>query len=354
MAVYKVFAKKDSSIYSYYPTKNSGIDEILDLSLYKSIDETGEVSRVLIDFDNNEIENVLSIINNKSYDAYIRLYLAKAYEIPLEYNIYCHPISGSWNMGTGRTSNIPATTNGVSWASRYSLSNGPFYDSSSMVTSSYRSNAGGGVWYSTSSMHFSQSFNNGGNDIEINITNAISSSNYDNGFIIKHSDSLEFNTSSSFELKYFSLETNTIYPPCLEFRWDDSIYNTGSLSLISSSDLLINIDNNKGTYSNDSIVSFRVNVRDRYPTRTFRTSSLYSTNKALPSSSYYAIVDFKTKERVIDFDDNYTKISCDNTGNYFNLHMNGLEPDRYYAIWIKTNINNSTIVKEYDYFKINK
>jgi len=31
MAVYKIFPTKDASIYSYYPSKNTGIDEILDI-----------------------------------------------------------------------------------------------------------------------------------------------------------------------------------------------------------------------------------------------------------------------------------------------------------------------------------
>jgi hypothetical protein len=32
MAVYKIFPEKDATIYSLFPTMNTGIDEILDIS----------------------------------------------------------------------------------------------------------------------------------------------------------------------------------------------------------------------------------------------------------------------------------------------------------------------------------
>jgi hypothetical protein len=39
---------------------------------------------------------------------------------------------------------------------------------------------------------------------------------------------------------------------------------------------------------------------------------------------------------VIDFDNNYTKVSADTTGNYFTVYMNGLEPERTYKLLVKT------------------
>ena len=33
MAIYKLFPTKDSTIYSRYPNKNTGLDEILDVSI---------------------------------------------------------------------------------------------------------------------------------------------------------------------------------------------------------------------------------------------------------------------------------------------------------------------------------
>jgi hypothetical protein len=77
----------------------------------------------------------------------------------------------------------------------------------------------------------------------------------------------------------------------------------------------------------------------------FRTSISYANSKALPSSSYWSIKDLDTEEIIVDYDTSYTKISCDSSGNYFNVYMNGLEPERYYKVLIKSVFsNNETIV----------
>ena len=58
---------------------------------------------------------------------------------------------------------------------------------------------------------------------------------------------------------------------------------------------------------------------------------------------------------VIYFDTTYTKISCDNTSNYFKLYMDGLEPERYYQILYKVILNDGETVIIDDvsnYFKI--
>jgi hypothetical protein len=355
MAVYKIFPEKDASIYSYFPTKNAGLDEILDISLYYSILNTAEVSRALLAFPNSQISDVLTNkISSSNYKAYLKLYLANASEIPLDYTLYCHPISGSWDMGIGRAANVPATTTGVSWFYRDVMSGSVFNAAVNGVTSSYSNNVGGGVWFTGSNLVATQSFTYATNkDIELDVTNAVSSSFYQNGFIIKHSKSLEFSTSSFFETKYFSVDTHTIYPPCLEFRWDDFTYNTGSLSIVQSDNISISLSNNKGEFQEDSVNRFKINVRDRFPVRTFQTSSIHLNNKILPTSSYYAIKDIKTEEFVIDFDTTYTKLSANTTGNYFDLYMNGLQPERYYAVVIKSIINGSVIVfEDNNYFKV--
>ena len=361
MAIYKIFPEKSATLYSYYPTLNAGLDEILELSTYESIQGTYEVSRPLIKFPQSEI---LDVITNKvsgaAYDTYLRLSLANASQIPLNYTIYCHPIVSDWNMGTGRAANSPITTDGASWQYKDYLSGSVWFVTSSIptgTTGSYNSNGvvGGGLWYTSSIYQSTQSFiHNDSLDIELKVTNTVAAwsgstiSNY--GFILKHSSSLEFTTASKFELKYFSGNTHTIYPPCLEIRWNDFIYNTGSLSVITSPSIVATLANNQSQYQQDSVQRFRVNTRDKFPTRAFQTSSVYLNNKALPTSSYYSIKDLDTEEIVVDYDTTYTKISCDSTGNYFDVYMNGLEPERYYKILIKTTINGSTLVLDDNYY----
>ena len=99
-----------------------------------------------------------------------------------------------------------------------------------------------------------------------------------------------------------------------------------------------------------SINRFRFNLADKYPTPVWTTASLFTGVNYLPTASYYAVKDLDTNEFVIDYDTTYTQISSDAKGNYFDIYMNGLEPERYYKILIKTTINNSTIVYDDNYY----
>jgi hypothetical protein len=47
---------------------------------------------------------------------------------------------------------------------------------------------------------------------------------------------------------------------------------------------------------------------------------------------------------VIDFDTNHTKVSCDGVNSFFDVYMDGLQPERYYRILIKTELEGSTVV----------
>jgi hypothetical protein len=364
MAIYKIFPEKSATLYSFYPTTNTGLDEIIELSTFYTVDGTNEVSRGAIQFPTSQIVDIIqNKVLGKTFNTYLKLYLADASSLPLDYNLICHPLSGSWNMGSGKLGNSPATTDGVSWQYRNSVDGAtPWWTNGSFptgTTGSYKEGGtlGGGLWYTGSLYRSTQSFsNNTSKDIELLVTETVkawySGSIVNSGFLLKHSSSIEFNPSaSSFETKYFSNNTHTIYPPCLEIRWDDSLYNTGSLSVISSSLFVTTLGNNKGEFQQDSVQRFRVNTRDTYPTREFRTTSNYLINKALPTSSYWSIKDLDTEEIVVDYDTNYTKISCDSTGNYFDVYMNGLEPERYYKLLFKTILlTGETIVSDNNYY----
>ncbi len=373
MAIYKIFPEKSATLYSFYPTLNSGIDEILELSTFESVNGTNEVSRPLIKFSNTEINDIITNkVTTSSFKAYLKSYLAYSTEIPLSYTIYSHPLASDWNVGTGRLSNSPITTDGVSWNFTNELSGSVWFTSGSFLTGttgSYRSGStdvGGGLWLTSSVLASSQSFSYTtpplNLDINLDITNTVSSwfsssiSNY--GIILKHSSSLEFTTASKFETKYYSANTHMIFPPCLEIRWDDSVYTTGSQSVATSSLYVISLGNNKNEYQQDSVQRFQIKVRDKYPSRTFSTSSFsYAMrNYALPSSSYWSIKDLDTEEIVVDYDETYTKISCNSNGNFFDIYFNGLQPERHYKLLIKTVFDSGeTIVfDENYYFKVKR
>jgi len=154
-------------------------------------------------------------------------------------------------------------------------------------------------------------------------------------------------------MQFYSVDTNTIYPPELEFKWDDySNVLTGSLSssIVSTTNLVSSLAENPGVFFSGSINRFRFNVAPKYPIRTWTTASRYTGTNFLPTSSYYAVKDLDTNEFVVDFDTTYTKISSDSNGNYFDIYMNGLEPERYYKILVKTVINSSTLILDDNYY----
>ena len=165
-----------------------------------------------------------------------------------------------------------------------------------------------------------------------------------NGYILKLDDNLEFNTTSSIRLKYYSNDTNTIYPTYLEFQWDDSVYTTGSLNTLTTEESFIEITNNRGKYVDEGKQRFRIKARPKYPTRSFTTASAYTVNYALPTDSYWGLKDEYTEEMIIPFDTNNTKISCDSTGPFFDLYMDSLQAERFYRVLIKTNLDGTNTV----------
>ena len=172
--------------------------------------------------------------------------------------------------------------------------------------------------------------------------------------LLKINDDIENNLTASILLKYFSRDTNTVYPPYLEFKWDDSTYSS-TLTELSTDIATIGIKNAKEKYNDSDSVRFRLSVRPKYPTRTFTTSSIYLTEFKLPTASYWGVKDEKTGEMVIDFDTSFTKLSADNTSNYFDVTMNSFHPERYYRLLVKTTVNDSTIVIDNkNIFKVTK
>ena len=129
--------------------------------------------------------------------------------------------------------------------------------------------------------------------------------------------------------------------------------NTFLVLIVLPSQLYASIMNNDGFFYSSSVQQFRVDCRPQFPPIIFQTASIYTTNYYLPTASYWAIKDLDTNEYVVDFDTKYTKISNDSNGSYFDIYMNGLEPERYYKILIQTTVDNSTMVKDEDYiFKV--
>ena len=378
MAVYKLFPIQDAALYSFYPFMNTGIDAIIEAgNLNVNYNPVPQVQRFVVQFDQDQITNIINteVGNTKAFSSDLKCFIAQAQGVVMKTDMHVYAVSGSWDNGSGTYLDSPLTTNGVSWASRNFSGSGNWLTSgwSTYVTASWSgsNNAGGGNWFTGSNdpnntnLTPYQTFNlRTEKDIKLNVTDIVnvwySSSNsiggYTNianeGFIVKWEDSVEFNTADAIQpiMQFYSVDTNTIYPPVLEIKWDDQSFETGSLKEIDSTDVYIALDSNPGVFYSESINRFRLNVRPEFPARTYQTASLFTTNNYLNSSSLYAVKDLDTNEFIINFDDEYTKISCDEIGNYFTIYMNGLEPERYYKILIQTTISGSTIVKDDQYY----
>jgi hypothetical protein len=366
MAIYKIFPTKDASIYSTYPNRNTGLDEILESSTDISIAGTPQTSRFLVQFDDTEINDIINNkISSSTWQANFRGFISNLEGLNLSTTLEFYPVSGSWDMGTGKYSYSPEYTNGVSWAWKsYSGSNAwSVTGFSPFVTSSFDATPGGGTWYTGSSnatilpIFSSQSFSySDSGDINVDITNMVkawySGTIENNGFIAKQATEFVNDEDYQIKMKFFSIDTHTIYPPQLEFKWIDYTFNTGSSTntILNTQTSTIAINENPGVFYTDSINKFRVNSRPTYPPRVFQTASLYTTNYYLPTSSFFAVKDLDTNEFIIDFDDQYTQLSADGTSSYFTLYMNGLEPERYYKILIKTVIDGSTIIFDDNYY----
>ena len=391
MAIYKIFPEKDTTIYSLFPTMNTGIDEILDISnLNFAISSNAQVARYLIKFSQDQLNGAIdNLARGAQWGADLRCFIATAQGINLDSRLYVYPISGAWGMGTGKYLDQPVVTNGASWVYQ-TVDGGKAWDTSNFnpyVTASYSgSTPGGGTWYTGSNLpgldiSQTQTFTyHSDKDLKIGVTDTLkawysSSKNIfspytkieNQGFLVKWEGSqsyedvtgnyyVEFNQNLNIQpvLQYYSMDTHTIYPPCIDFKWNDFTYNTSSaVPLLNTSQAYLSIANNNGFFYSSSIQQFRVDCRPQYPPIIFQTASIYTQNYYLPTASYWAIKDLDTNEYVIDFDSTYTKLSADTTSSFFTVYMNGLQPERYYTILIQTTIGATTQVIDSNFnFKV--
>jgi hypothetical protein len=366
---------------------NTGLDEIVEATLtaFAYADPNPQTSRFLINFSEDEIDDILQnkigitgssqLLNNNLWRANLQCFVATVTGLQSSTTVECYPVYGNWDMGTGRYLDDPISTNGTSWIWRsYSGSNSWLtagYPSN--VTGSYNTTyapAGGGNWFTGSAVSYFNSntypisasvtfgfYEN--KDLNFNITNAIraryTGAISTDGFIIKQAIEFVDNKDIQPELKYFSRDTNTIYPPALQFSWRDYSFNTGSSTqtILNTLPVSLTLAQNPGVFYSQSVNRFRINARPEFPIQLWTTGSVYTNNYYLPQESYYAIKDLETNEYVVEFDTLFTQLSADATSSYFDVYMNGLEPERYYTILIKSNIAGTTqIFDDQYYFKV--
>ena len=363
---YSIFPTKDSWISSgsrktdgeSFTEQNFGKDEILELKKEFYNLTFDYPTRALVEFDLTAISE--SINNgdiatpntnaNVGSEFYLRLYEAEGNkELSTNYKIAGCAVSQSWDEGRGKFGSSPQVKDGCSWNYR------KFPEGGSGISWTQS----GSSFISHSGVVASQSFSSSNPDIEMNVTDVVipwltgsgkigtenlplttGSANY--GFLLKFSGSQETDTETFGQLKFFSSNTNTIYSPKLEVRWDDHIVATGSatgslLQMTSSgaTENYVYQIGNRYEYREDEKVKFRFAVRDRYIQKTFQRTVQETSASFIPEGSgSYSIVDLATGETKVPFS-SYTSMSCDSTSNYFIQWLNGFETDRIYKVLIK-------------------
>ena len=343
--------------------QNYGKDEILELKKEFYNLSFDYPTRVMLQFDLTDIKNSIEDLKSTNEEIipstdstfgskfYLRLYEAEGnQELSSNYGLTAHAVSQSWDEGRGKFGADPQVKDGASWNYRKF----PEGNSSGLTWTT-----SGSSFYSGSGQIASQSFSSSKPDIEIDVTNIVipwlsgssetgtqnlplTTGSANHGFLLRFTGSQETDSETFGQLKFFSNNTNTIYSPKLEIRWDDhkpaTGSNTGSLLQITSSGLSDNYIyqiGNKGTYKEDEKVKFRFGARKRYIQKSFNTSVQEVSGSFIPfNSGSYSIVDIATGETKVPFS-SYTSMSCDATSNYFNQWLTGFETDRYYKILIK-------------------
>jgi hypothetical protein len=347
--ILRFYPTKDATLYESAPERNTGIDQILELQVLAATASVGAaatasyVSRIVLDFDYAAISSSIVALgydpNNFNYG--LKLYTTEPEQIPLNYTIEAYPLAYSWNMGLGRANTTPATTEGVSWYYREGkntpATSWPTESFIAGTTGSWQVLDGGGVWYTASEA--SQSFSYTTTDVDVDITSIIhqvqSGSITFNGLIIKRSSADENTLSTSrSSLKFYSKDTNTIYSPVIEARYDDSVH-TGTPTVIDTDEEYNLIASNlRSTYKEDSRPRLNINPRYRYPVMTFSTSSVYLNSYSLPTGSQYAVYLAKSDDAIVNFSE-YTKISSDNNGSFIRLNLSSFQPEQYYRLLLK-------------------
>lgn len=344
--------RNDASIYEEFPSRNAGQDEILEVG--KSARGTNSV-RSLIQFD---IASVSQSLSNGSIpinsDFELKLFVARADDLQVGQTIQINEVSRSWVEGSGyyyQNTNVPYT------ASRDSTTG---YTENDGVT--WRNRQSGSLWSILGSeivipIVTSSTVADPVTDMTFNVTNLVrswvSGNIPNNGLVVKFPTGDELNNLNAGNVRFFSRQTHTIHAPIFAAKFNNQVFITGSISGSNTAQTLVTPRNLQPKYRRGETVRVDLSVRDRYPLKTFDTVfSNYAGNQRLPQTTYFSIVDVQSNVTVIPFDD-YSRVNCDGLQSYFEFHVQGMYPGRFYRVQIKVvDVNYTRIFDSGHHFSI--
>jgi hypothetical protein len=113
------------------------------------------------------------------------------------------------------------------------------------------------------------------------------------------------------------------------------------MNYLTGDDLHISVKNVPSEVSVKEQHRVRVLVREKYPVKKFSKKSRYSTTNFVDYPIYYSVVDSDTMERVINYDQ-YSRVSCDSSGHYFDFDYGALAVGRLYNFELRVESPNQT------------
>lgn len=340
MAFKRYYPSRDTSIADFdyvsgisvrdISNSNVGAAEILNIYRTSFGGTQDAQSQVMIDFDHVTVYSGSQV--------FLKLFNAQHSEtLPSGYYMSLRSIDSPWNEGVGHDMDAYTDQGFANWM--FPTSTSSWLTSSAAITSSI--------------------FETGHEDLEINVTDLTQSSFGYQIFIDQ-----AFSDSDLYIKKFHSRQTH--FPtkkPYLEVRWNDCFsgtFSTSSFFVMSSGpwsgtfmdvnmsssalsgaivsttnslvdptgSLLFSLSQLKPIFDSSEVVNFSLNARPKdWEPAVFLSASSAMTGTVL-TNAYYRVVDAVTDEVVVPFGDDpdlpYTKLSYDESGNYFRFDMSNM------------------------------
>ncbi len=316
-----------ASLYEWFPDRNTGFDEIIEIGKQQS---GQKIVRGLLQLNISQLsESFATGEIDPSATLYLNLRIAHAKDFQGTQYLEFHPVSRSWDEGTGYYAQEwknpqdgatwqTATLTNVTW----SAAGGDFISGSDSLLHEFAPN----VWPP--------------NDVRLNITQQIgkwiSGTLADTGLLIKLPNTDESSSLVEANVKFFSRQTHTIFPPIIEAVWNTQVMNTdGSGLSVAPDEYSVFIKNLKPAYSSGSVCRLRIGIRPTNVIKSFSDRFKYGNQYFFPSESFIGIRDESTREMVIPFDVG-SRINADTTGSYYDLRVENMYLHRTYRIFVKT------------------
>ena len=321
---------QDASIYERFPNRNTGFDEILEIGkLGTGASIASSSVRSIIQFD---VDKFTAPIGSEFF---LNLRLANAINFQRNQEIEVYVVSESWDEGTGVfEQDLENPQDGATWKNRNN-------NDDTWTFANGTASLGG----STGSLVTTHSFDWEPSDVRLDVTVLVRewiasgsfSGSTDNGILIKIPTADELGNKIESNIRFFSRNTHTIYPPTLEAVWPTQTMSiTPNCGLKEAPDeSTVFIPNLQLLMTTGSTHRIRFGVREVQPVKSFTDTFRFSNKFFLPSASHIGVQDAATKAFIVPFDTG-SLLSADGTGSFFDLKIENMYINRTYKILVRT------------------